>query len=266
MFFSGKQYFMRLSTILSLARNEPAVTDVTVKQACFDCFQFLLKTIEIYGNKSVLTLSRDIWKTSDVQEAMLFEWLHYKGAVSKSESVVMIKDVQEQIQDIFGVTSDRQAKCIYKRLKKNGFIHDYKGQHDSVCWLGFHPNVDEFVVFKDKTPLDLKVFLENEKKKLSEVTEVNSWGGLSHSVDTNISSSFSNNTENNTTNFDKIELIMPPAPHTSNTSELKKNNFTMIDGELPSKICSECRVDGPVVAIRCGEFFCEGCFEKLSKQ
>jgi len=253
MFFSGKQYFMRLSTILSLARNEPAVTDVTVKQACFDCFQFLLKTIEIYGNKSVLTLSRDIWKTSDVQEAMLFEWLHYKGAISKNESVVMIKDVQEQIQDIFGVTSDRQAKCIYKRLKKNGFIHDYKGQHDSVCWLGFHPNVDEFVVFKDKTPLDLKVFLENEKKKLSEVTEVNSWGGLSHSVQPNISSSFCSN----------IEV---PAPITSNTSELKKNNFTMIDGELPSKICSECRKDGPVVAIRQGEYFCEGCFEKLSKQ
>jgi hypothetical protein len=266
MFFSGKQYFMRLSTILSLARNEPAVTDVTVKQACFDCFQFLLKTIEIYGNKSVLTLSRDIWKTSDVQEAMLFEWLHYKGAVSKNESVVMIKDVQEQIQDIFGVTSDRQAKCIYKRLKKNGFIHDYKGQHVSVCWLGFHPNVDEFVVFKDKTPLDLKVFLENEKKKLSEVTEVNSWGGLSHSVQPNISSSFYDNTQNNTNNFDKIELIMPPTPHTSNTSELKKNNFTMIDGELPSKICSECRKDGPVVAIRQGEYFCEGCFEKLSKQ
>jgi hypothetical protein len=265
MFFSGKQYFMRLTTILSLMRNEPQVTMPTTKQACFDCFQFLLKTIELYGNKSVITLSRDIWKTSDINEAMLFEWLHYKGALSKEESTIMIKDVQEQIQDIFGVTSDRQAKSIYKKLKKNGYIHDYKGQHDSVAWLGFYPNVEDFVKFEDNTPLDLRLFLEKEREKLSEMTEVNSWGGISHSVQPNISSSFYNNTQNNTNNFDKIELIMPPTPHTSNTSELKKNNFTMIDGDLPSKICSECRVDGPVVAVCGGQFYCEDCYEKLSK-
>jgi len=257
MFFSGKQYFMRLSTILSIMRNEPEVTDVTVKQACFDCFQFLLKTIEIYGNKSVLTLSRDIWKTSDMNEAMLFEWMHYKGALSKEDSSLMIAAVQNQIQDIFGVTSERQAKSIYKRLKKNGFIHDYKGQHDSVAWLGFCPNVEDFVVFKDKTPLDLGEFLQNEKKKLSEVTEVNSWGGMSHSVQPNISSSFCSN----------IELITPPAPITSNTSGVKSHKFRPIDGELPERTCVECREFGIVVAEHLNDkgivdYVCEGCFEK----
>jgi hypothetical protein len=214
MFFSGKQYFMRLSTILSLMRNEPQVTDVTVKQACFDCFQFLLKTIEIYGNKSILTLSRDIWKTSDMNEAMLFEWMHYKGALNKEESKVMISEVQNQIQDIFGVTSERQAKSIYKRLKKNGLIHDYKGQHTSCAWLGFTPHIEEFVKFKDSTPINLRDFLENEKHKLSEVTEVNSWGGLSHSVQPNIL--LLHNNIDNRTNFDKNKLKHPlhPSPLT----------------------------------------------------
>ena len=253
MFFSGKQYFMRLSTILSIMRNEPMVTNVTVKQACFDCFQFLLKTIEIYGNKSVLTLSRDIWKTSDMNEAMLFEWLHYKGALSKEDSNVMISEVQNQIQDIFGVTSERQAKSIYKRLKKNGFIHDYKGQHTSCTWLGFIPHIEEFVNFKDKTPLDLREFLENEKKELSEMTEVNSWGGVSHSVQPNISSSFCSN----------IELIMPPAPITSNTSGEK---WAPIDGVLPVMPCVKCRENKEAVAKREGPggiwlFVCESCYE-----
>jgi hypothetical protein len=52
----------------------------------------------------------------------------------------------------------------------------------------------------------------------------------------------------------------------NNLSPLSSKDFELIDGELPSKICSECRKDGPVVAIRQGEYFCEGCFEKLSKQ
>jgi len=261
MFFSGKQYFMRLSTILSIVRNEPVVSDVTVKQACFDCFQFLLKTVEIYGNKSVLTLSRDIWKTSDMNEAMLFEWLHYKGALSKSESKIMIAEVQNQIQDIFGVTSERQAKSIYKRLKKNGFIHDYKGQHDSCAWLGFVPNVEDFVVFKDKTPLDLKKFLLDAKKELSEVSEVNSWGGLSTSpyVDTHILLLHNNIS----TKCDKIELIMPPAPITSSTSQ---SSWIMLDGDLEEKGCVVCRDIKPVVAKRVGlggitELICGGCFE-----
>jgi len=263
MFFSGKQYFMRLSTILSLMRNEPEVSGVTVEQACFDCFQFLLKTIEIYGNKSVLTLSRDIWKTSDMNEAMLFEWLHYKGALTKEDSKIMISEVQNQIQDIFGVTSERQAKSIYKRLKKNGFIHDYKGQHTSCAWLGFSPHIEEFVTFKDNTPLNLREFLENEKKKLSEVTEVNSWGGLSHSVQPYILSSSSINRPFKTSNFDKIEVIMPPAPITSNTSQPE---WIFIDGELPKKDCFECKEFGEVVAQKNDKgiikFLCEGCFDK----
>lgn len=260
MFFSGKQYFMRLSTILSILRNEPEVTGPTVKQACFDCFQFLLKTIEIYGNKSVLTLSRDIWKTSDMNEAMLFEWLHYKGALNKEDSNIMIQDVQNQIQDIFGVTSDRQAKSIYKRLKKNGFIHDYKGQHESKAWLGFKPAVEEFVVFKDNTPIDLGKFLKEEKKKLSEVLEVNSWGGLSRSVQPNISSSFCNNKK----------MKHPPAPITSNISQQKNVGWTLLDGDLPEKGCSVCKQIKVVVAQKernsgVVAFICEDCYEGLSK-
>lgn len=236
MFFSGKQYFMRLTTILSLMRNEPQVTMPTTKQACFDCFQFLLKTIELYGNKSVITLSRDIWKTSDINEAMLFEWLHYKGALSKEESTIMIKDVQEQIQDIFGVTSDRQAKSIYKKLKKNGYIHDYKGQHDSVAWLGFYPNVEDFVKFEDNTPLDLRLFLEKEREKLSEMT-TQYFKGLK--------------------NIENIEIITT-----------SKDQYKLIDGEPQTKACCICKNIKEVVGQKTGlngmiDFICEECYEKL---
>jgi len=253
MFFSGKQYFMRLSTILSLMRNEPEVTNVTVKQACFDCFQFLLSTVQIYGNKSIMTLSRDIWKTSDLNEAMLFEWMHYKGALTKDGSKVMIAEVQNQIQDIFGVTSERQAKSIYKRMKKNGFIHDYKGQHTSVAWLGFAPHLEEFVVFKDNTPINLGDFLRKEKKKISEVTEVNMLWGMSTSVQPKVPSSFGSN----------IEVITPPAPITSNTSE---PHWTLLDGDLKDMPCSICGDTHPAVASMSDlsgitKFCCAECYE-----
>lgn len=149
MFFSGKSYFMRLSTILGIVRNESLITRQTVKQACFDCVQFLLSTLQVYGNKSVLTLSRDIWKTSDQKEAMFLEWLHYQGALSEETSQTTISECQDKIGDIFGI-NERQSRSVYARLKKAGYVQDSKSRHDSRAWLGFNPNLNEFVSFKDQ--------------------------------------------------------------------------------------------------------------------
>lgn len=144
--FAGKVYFFRLAAILGLSKNEVSITELTARQASLDAIHFLLNTIQVYGNKSNPTLSRDSWKTDSFEEAMLFEWLHYNNAVSKDLSVLSISDVQGKIGEYFGVM-DRQAIKIYSGLKKKGLLLDCKGQHDSVCWLGFIPQLDGFIDF-----------------------------------------------------------------------------------------------------------------------
>lgn len=152
--FSGKVYFFRLAAILALMRNETIVSVETARLACRDTIHFLLKTIEVYGNRSMPTLSRDIWKSSVQQDCMLFEWLHYNKGVSRDKSVISIKEVQDKIQDFFGV-QEKQARRIYLDMKKRGYLEDWKGQHDSKCWLGFEPQIDCPIDFENAEFPDL---------------------------------------------------------------------------------------------------------------
>lgn len=161
--FTGKIYFFRIVSILALAKNEVSVTPTTAKQGCFDTIQFLLSTIQLYGNKSNPTLSRDIWKTDSFEEAMLFEWLHFNKAMSKETSTLSIKDVQTKIGEYFGL-QDRQAMRVYSNMKKRGLITDYKGQHETKCWLGFEPSVEGLIEFEDNTEPDLYEWLLQMKK------------------------------------------------------------------------------------------------------
>jgi hypothetical protein len=167
LFFSVKQYFFRIVGILSIQKAEKIVSETTAELACFDCIQFLLKTFEVYANKSRIVLSRDVWKTSDQKEAMLFEWLHYNNALSMEKSNLSISEVQDKIGDFFGV-NERQARSIFQKLRKDGYIDAKKGKHESKAWLGFEPSLDGFVEFnEDKVPT-LKEYLEEIRAKYYE--------------------------------------------------------------------------------------------------
>lgn len=162
--FAGKVYFFRLAAILGLSKNEVSITRETARQASLDAIHFLLNTIQVYGNKSNPTLSRDSWKTDSFEEAMLFEWIHYNKALSEVTTCLSIHDVQEKIGEYFGVM-DRQAIKVYSAMKKKGLVLDYKGQHDSKCWLGFNPKLDDFVDFSGSECSCIN-FLEWLRKKL----------------------------------------------------------------------------------------------------
>lgn len=162
--FSGKVYFFRLTAILALMRNETIVSVETARLACRDTIHFLLKTIEVYGNRSMPTLSRDVWKSSVQQDCMLFEWLHYNKAVSRDKSVISIKDTQDKIQDFFGV-QEKQARRIYLDMKKRGYLEDWKGQHESKCWLGFEPQIDCPIDFEQGEFPDLGVWISGQMVK-----------------------------------------------------------------------------------------------------
>jgi len=242
MFFSGKIYFMRMSLILGIMLNEQEVSARTVKQACFDCIHFLLSTIQVYSNKSVLTLSRDIWKTSDQKEAMFLEWLNYQGALSKETSEVSIADCQEMIGDIFGINT-RQAISVYSRLRKLGYVIDYKGQHNSLAWLGFDPNLEEFVDFGDRVDVNLVDVLLRAKWELEqpEVLEVQSALGILHTT-------LRQPTPPTTTSlYSNIDIITPPVHCNSNSSDvisLKENSIsgmpTSITEESMGRVCQVC--------------------------
>lgn len=161
--FSGKVYFFRLAAILALSKNEVSVTQRTAREASLDAIHFLLYTIETYGNKSNPTLSRDVWKSDSFEEAMLFEWMHYNGALSKETTNFSISDVQDQIGNYFG-KQDRQAREIYAKLKKKGLLCDAKGMHDAKCWLGFEPVFDGFICF-DCVQVDFGVWLSEKLGK-----------------------------------------------------------------------------------------------------
>lgn len=284
MFFSGKIYFMRMSLILSLLRNESEVEVDTVKQACFDCVHFLLSTIQLYANKSVLTLSRDIWKTSDQKEAMFLEWLNYQGALDKDSSKVTISQAQEMIQDIFGV-NQRQSISIYSRLRKMGFVMDYKGQHSSLVWMGFNPNLEEFVDFGDRVDVNLVDALLRVRWELeqAEVREVQSTQSFTSS------SLREPSTPTTTSLYDDINLITPNVDCNSNNSKLiipsksiieevctppntstirftTKEDYELLDGSLPIGRCTCCgKSQQEIVAVNRLKRLavCEVCYKGL---
>lgn len=275
MFFSGKLYFMRMSMILGIVRNEQEISAATVKQACFDCIHFLLNTIQVYSNKSVLTLSRDIWKTSDQKEAMFLEWLNYQGALSRETSGVSIADCQDMIGDIFGV-NNRQAISVYSRLRKAGYVIDYKGQHDSKAWLGFNPNLEEFVDFGDRVDVNLKDVLLRAKWELEqpEVLEVQATYKVLHYIDaqptppttTSSLEIITSKVGCNSNNSDSVSL-----QNNSNGSVgssihfLEKKDYELLDGDLGVGRCTGCGKSGEIVAINRLKrlALCEFCFEGL---
>jgi hypothetical protein len=163
--FAGKIYFFRLAAILSVTKGEPVILKDTARLACIDAVQFLLKTIEIYCNKSNPTLSRDTWKTGNMQEAMFFEWLHYNGAIDQNSSNVSISQAQDQIGDYFGLM-ERQAKNVYHNIKKRGLIQDHKGKHDSKVWLAFKPDLKCPINFKEDKFPDLREFLASKMEEV----------------------------------------------------------------------------------------------------
>lgn len=156
-FFSIKQYFFRTVAILAISNAKNRVDVEMAELGCFDAIHFLLETFKFYANHSKVVLSRDIWKSSDMREAMLFEWLHYNRATSK-ESKLSISDVQEEIQDVFGI-NERQARSIFQRLKKEGFLDSERGFQESRAWLAFEPSLDGFIEFSEEHLPSLKKYL-----------------------------------------------------------------------------------------------------------
>lgn len=170
--FSGKVYFFKMAAVLALSKNESRVSVETARLACRDTIHFLLKTVEVYGNRSMSTLSRDVWKTSNQQECMLFEWLQYNRATSREDSHLMIRDVQMQIQDIFGLM-EKQARRVYIDLKKKGFIDDWRQGTDTKCWLAFQPNLDCPIDFEVDTFPDLKEWITKKFDSSSPTKDLN---------------------------------------------------------------------------------------------
>ncbi len=184
MFFSGKLYFFRLIAILAIIKAEKNVSVETVRTACIDCIQFLLKTFENYANNTTPTLSRDTWKTAEPKEAMFFEWLHYNGATSKEATKVEIWKAQDKIQDIWGLT-ERPARSIFYRLKKHGLIDSIQGYQTSKTWLAFNPKLEGYVNFKGVEFPDLAEFILKKKKQ-------GGYGGCLQGVSTNTITAKSN--------------------------------------------------------------------------
>ena len=179
-FTSTKDLFVRVISILAISRGEAEVSIQSVIEGGLDVIHFLLCTYEIYANNSQVNLSRDVWHTTSMEEAMLFEWMHHNGAFSRDETPLTIAQVVNQIGDIFGV-QDRQARGIFGRLVESGMIGRKKGQNDSKCWLGFMPQVEGSVARNNTRILDLKSFIIMEQEE-AQVFKDNTQSGKSGNV------------------------------------------------------------------------------------
>lgn len=145
-FFHIKNYFFKFAAVFSISKGNSTITKESAVKSSLDCVHMLLKTFELYCNNSTLSLSRDTWKTGDMKEAQLFEWMEYNKATSKETTPLSITDVQEQIGNIFG-SNERPSRSIYAKLKKEGLIDDKQGYQESWCWLAFQPVHDKNIKF-----------------------------------------------------------------------------------------------------------------------
>jgi len=260
MFYSVKQYFVKIATILAISKEETEVSLETARQACFDCAHFLLNTINYYSTNSQISLSADIWHTGDSTKAMLLEWIHYKGATSEYESNIGIRNCQDAIGDLFGV-NDRQSRSIFNKMKKEGLLKSKKGQHDSKVWLGFTPELSSIDVSKVKLPKRMEAQrIKDLFENFVESGRFGSGGGCLSLRDTHLFIFIFNYYIKNFTDT--------PTHCHSNHSTIPKNNtnWRLIDGEICVGRCSLCQQTTEIVAykeVSGGRLFvCEKCFEK----
>jgi hypothetical protein len=172
-FFSIRESFLKNILVLGiyyLAEPETKKIEIDeniVKIACFDTIHFLLKTYEVYGNKSNVGFSRDIWKTSDQRKARFLEWLHYNNATSLETSKINVGQAVDKIAtDIFGVT-DRQAKAILQEMAETeGLINKQQDGEYKKIWLAFTPALEGNIEFETKEQPKLEEFLEKQKLEI----------------------------------------------------------------------------------------------------
>ena len=164
-FISVKEFFFTIIAILHISKSRGLTDEKLTRLACFDTVHFLLNTFQLYANNSNITLSRDIWQTTNLKEAMFFEWLYQNKATNREESKITIADAQDTIGDIFGLQT-KQSRSVFAKMKKDGFIDSIQSFQDSRTWLAFNPNFDGNVVFEDEEGDDLFSFLEKEKINL----------------------------------------------------------------------------------------------------
>jgi hypothetical protein len=257
-FFSVPLYFFRLTSIYASMQGEVTPTKKSITLACRDCIQFLLETFQIYANKSLINLSRSIWETEDSDTASLLEWMWFNKSTNENTEL-SIEAVQNQIQDIWGFYSDRQAKRIYSKLKDKGYLLDYHTKGVSKCWLAFEPRIDGNISLDDYPKVNLFSFIEKKLLVIGDISTPISCLGESSKIEEKNSKSSTYNPNG------------PSSLHLSidnnNLSSLTPNKWVLLDGELNNKGCSVCKEIKPCVASKEGsngivQFVCEDCGDK----
>jgi hypothetical protein len=158
---------------------------------------------------------------------------------------------------------------------------DYKGQHSSLVWLGFNPNLGEFVDFGDRVDVNLRDVLLRCKWELeqSEVREVQSVLENSIRADTTHTTTIYNNiniitpnadcnSNNSGTNIPSKSIIeeVGQPPNTSTIHFLVKEDLELLDGDLPIGRCTSCgKSQQDIVAVNRFKRLavCEVCYENL---
>jgi len=157
-------------TILAVMKRETNVSKITALQASLDCIHFLLCSYEIFANYGMINLSRDIWRTSDPREAMVFEWMHHNKATSEETTTLSIFDVKEKIEKTFGV-QDRQARSIFGSLVERGLVgRKQDGRDSSKTWLDFTPELEGGVELSNPDPINLNTFISNKLEEISRLS------------------------------------------------------------------------------------------------
>ena len=268
-FTSLKLQFIRSAAILSMQKQEFVVSKKTVAQASLDTIHFLLCTYEVYANQSTLNLSRDVWRTTDQQEAMVFEWMNWNGALSRESSKLSIEQVETHIGEVFGV-QDRQAKGIFSRLVEQGLLARKQGQHDSKAWLGFYPALEGGIDFDVTGVKELSIFLD-EKIVQFGLRDVRSAEDIGVSQNARIHAESTDNIGSvNINNSKTPPTIAPLAPLDSQISQkpqqpiaplapLKRPKPINMGGA--SGICPSCGCDTTSMWDYAGKWVCLDCLK-----
>ncbi len=254
-FFSIKEYFFRLICIHGVTKMNVVHKEIPkedVLDACFDCVELLLNTLETYLKNGNMIHGTDIWQTDDEQEATLLNYMFRKGATSYEKTPLSIRQVQEACADIMGLLG-RRSISKYTSMKERGLIKDRKGQHDSKAWIGFTPNLATQKGDQE----------EGKNQKLPDMSELQSFRGtlnillkekkkaLDYALYTNKDTLTNYNSDNSKTVLKKEDILdTPPKVYMSDNSEKKEETSTLTtldseDGKIDADVvdCSDTPVN-----------------------
>lgn len=147
--------FAKFAAILAYVRQEAEITQESVELAYLDFAELFASKLDYLKEKVAGGWNHEE-AISDPNVRKCLIYLKNKGAVSKQESEVSIKEYKQVIESIYD-KSESQAQRKYDDHREAGYIDsEQTGRHESKVWLKVDPDKVENLIRRNREVLKEK--------------------------------------------------------------------------------------------------------------